>query len=62
MILNPDKCYFLTVGFHDAQPNFSYVNITIKNVSEEKILSITTDNKPTFKSKRLIKNLMHWLE
>ena len=52
MILNPDKCYFLTDGFHDAQPNFSYVNITIKNVSEEKILSITTDNKPTFKSQK----------
>ena len=50
MILNPDKCYFLTLGFQDAQPNFSYNNITIKNVSEEKILGITIDNKLTFKS------------
>ena len=50
MILNPDKCYFLTLGFQDAQPNFSYDNITIKNVSEEKILGITIDNKLTFKS------------
>ena len=50
VILNPDKCYFLTLGFQDAQPNFSYDNITIKNVSEEKILGITIDNKLTFKS------------
>ena len=41
---------FLTLGFQDAQPNFSYDNITIKNVSEEKILGITIDNKLTFKS------------
>ena len=50
MILNPDKCYFLTLGFQDAQPNFSHNNIIIKNVSEEKILGITIDNKLTFKS------------
>ena len=50
MILNPDKCYFLTLGFQDARPNFSYDNIAIKNVSEEKILDITIDNKLTFKS------------
>ena len=36
MTLNPDKCYFLTLGFQDPQPNFSYDNITIKNVSEAK--------------------------
>ena len=41
---------FLTLGFQDAQPNFSYDNIIIKNVSEEKILGITIDNKLTFKS------------
>ena len=50
MIFNPDKCLFLTLGFQYAQPNFSYDNITIKNLSEEKILSITIDNKLTFKS------------
>ena len=38
MIHNPDQCYFLTLGFQDAQSNFSDDNITIKNVSEEKIL------------------------
>ena len=50
MILNPNKCYFFAFGFQDAQPNFSHDNITIKNVSEEKILGIAIDNKPTFKS------------
>ena len=50
MTLNPDNCYFLTVGFQDAQSNFSYDNITIKNLSEDKILGITIDNKLTFKS------------
>ena len=50
MIINPDKCYFFTLGFQDAQLNFSYDNITMKNVSEEKILGITIDNKLTFKS------------
>ena len=50
MILNLDKCYFLTLGFQHAQPNCSYNNLTIKNVSEEKILGIAIDNEPTFKS------------
>ena len=36
MILNPDKCYFLTLGFQDAQPNFSCDNIATENVLEEK--------------------------
>ena len=50
MILYPDKCYFLTLVFQDAQHNFSYDNITIKNVSEEKILGITIDNRLKYKS------------
>ena len=42
MVLNPDKYYFLTpLEFQDAQPNFSYDNITIKNVSEEKRLLLS---------------------
>ena len=49
-ILNPDNCYFLTLGFQDAQPNLFYNNLTFKNVSEENILGITIDNKLTFKS------------
>ena len=50
IILNPYKYYFLTLGFQETQLNFSYDNITIKNVSEEKIPDITIDNKLTFKS------------
>ena len=50
MIFNPDKSSFLTLGFQDPQSNFSYGNITIKNISEEKILGITIDNKLTFKN------------
>ena len=38
MVLDSDNCHFLTFGFQDAQNNFSYDNIAIKNVSEEKIL------------------------
>ena len=55
MILNPDKCYFLNLAFQHAQPNFSYDNITVINVSEEKILDITINNKLTFK--RHLKNI-----
>ena len=67
-ILNPDKCYFLTLGFQDAQPNFSYANITIKNVLEEKILALLLNKKLTFKSylknicAKNLKNLMPLLE
>ena len=50
MILNPNKCCFLNLGFQDAQHNFAYDNITIENVSEEKIPGITIDNKLSFKS------------
>ena len=41
---------FLNSWISGSQPNFSYDNIKIKNVSEEKILGITIDNKLTFKS------------
>ena len=41
---------FLNSWISGSQPNFSYDNIKIKNVSEEKILGITIDNKVTFKS------------
>ena len=44
MIFNPGKCYFVTPWFQDCQRNFSHDSITIKNMSEEKILGITIDN------------------
>ena len=49
-IPNQDKCCFLTLEFQDAQPNFSYDNFTIYNVSGEKILGITIDNKLTLEN------------
>ena len=36
MILNPDKCYFLTLGFQDAQPNFSYDNTLQSKMYQKK--------------------------
>ena len=55
MVLNPDNYYFRTFGFQDVQHNFSYDNITIKNVSEEKRQGIIIDDKLTFK--RHLKNI-----
>ena len=45
MILNQDKCYFLTFG---PQPNFFCYNITIKNVSGEKYWAL------------LLRDYYHW--
>ena len=49
MVLNPDKCYFLTLGFQNAQQKFSYDNVTIKNVSKEGILRTNIDKNLTLK-------------
>ena len=50
MVLNPDKCHFLTLGFHKPFPDFSYENNIIENVNEKKILGIVIDNNLHFKS------------
>ena len=50
MVLNPDKCHFLTLGFNKPFPDFSFENTIIKNVTEEKILGIVIDNNLNFKS------------
>ena len=50
MVLNDDKGHFLSVGFHEPLPDFSFNGTTIENVTEEKILGIVTDNKLNFKS------------
>ena len=50
MVLNPDKCHFLTLGFNKLFPDFSFENTIIKNVTEEKILGIVIDNNLNFKS------------
>ena len=50
MLLNPEKCHFLTLGFNKSSPDFSFENTIIKNVTEEKILGIVIDNNLNFKS------------
>ena len=49
MVLNPDKRYFLTLGFQNAQPKFSYDNVTIKNVFKAGILPTNIDKNLTLK-------------
>ena len=50
MVLNFDKCHFITPGFQDHNFDFHYKNTVIKNSAEEKILGITRDNKLNFKA------------
>ena len=50
MLLNPDKCHFLSLGFNKPFLDFSFENTTIKNAAEEKILGIVIDNNLNFKS------------
>ena len=50
MVLNPDKCHFLTLASSKQFPDFSFKNTTIKNVTEEKILWMTINNNLNFKS------------
>ena len=37
MVLHADDFHFLTVGFNEPFPEFSFGNITIENVTVEKI-------------------------
>ena len=50
VVHNPDKCHFLTLGFNEPFPDFSFKNTIIKNATEEKILEIVIDNNLNFKS------------
>ena len=50
MVLNPDKCHYLTLGFKKPSPDFSFENAIIKKVTEEKIFGIVIDNNLNFKS------------
>ena len=43
MVLNPDKCHFMTLDFQDQ-------NLVIRKSAEEKILGMIIDNKLNFKS------------
>ena len=48
LILNFDKCHFLTLGTPDFLPNFKCKNITIKNSASEKLLGVIIGNKLDF--------------
>ena len=55
MVLDASKCHFLTAGFNEGFPDFSFNDTTMENVTEEKILRIVIDNKLNFQSH--LKNL-----
>ena len=50
MVLNADKCHFLTVYFNKPFPDFSFNDTAVENVTKEKILGIVIDNKLNLKS------------
>ena len=45
MVLIPDKCHYIILGFQDQNFDFHYENAVIGNSAEEKIFRITIDNK-----------------
>ena len=49
MILNPEKCYFMSIDkdIYDEDV-FYYEKVTPKNSDEEEILGVTIDRKLTF--------------
>ena len=49
VVLNPDKCHFMALGFEVQNFDPHYENVAIRNSAEQKILEITIDNKPNFK-------------
>ena len=63
MVLNPDKCHFMTLGFTNPLPDVSYKDVIIKNTTQERVLGITIDSKLNFKkahlrnTKRSLQNL-----
>ena len=44
MVLNSDKCYFLTLDFNKPFPDFSFENTITKSVTKEKIFGIVNEN------------------
>ena len=45
LVLNSDKCHFMTLGKPNTLPNLKCDNITIKNSVSEKLLGVIIDNK-----------------
>ena len=52
LVLNSDKCHFMTLGTPNTLPNFRCKNITIKNSASEKLLGVIIDNKLDFTEHR----------
>ena len=48
LVLNSDKCHFMTLGTPNTLPRFKCKNITIKNSASEKLLGVIMDNKLDF--------------
>ena len=50
LVLNPDKCYFMTLGAGKQVQDFQLENVIIKYKPEEKILGVIIDNELNFQS------------
>ena len=50
MVLNSGKCHFMCLGKNIENETYFFNNTEMKNISEEKILGITIDNKLKFKN------------
>ena len=50
MVLNADKCHFMSLDKNKENENFIFNNLIFSNSNEERILGTTNDNKLTFKS------------
>ena len=48
LVLNSDKCHFMTLGTPNTLPNFKCKNITIKTSASKKLLGVIIDNKLEF--------------
>ena len=48
LVLNSDKCHFMTLGTPNTLPNFKCKNIPVKNSASEKLKGVIIDNKPGF--------------
>ena len=50
LILNPDKCHYMTLGGGQAYENFTCEDTIIEKSQEEKILGVLIDDKLSFKA------------
>ena len=48
LVLNSDKCHFMTLGTPNTLHNFKCKNITAKNIVSEKLLGVIINNKLDF--------------